>query len=126
MQIGLCLDDRRPYIGYVFTFINATLSWEARKQWTVALSSTKAKYMAMLDVTKEAIYLENFLEEFRISWKPVLIYNDNQGAVYLVKNWSYHSHIKYVDTSFCLRCIRIKKEQACIYVNERHGSRYIH
>jgi hypothetical protein len=35
-------DDRKSYTGYIFIFANCSVSWETRKQQTVALSSTEA------------------------------------------------------------------------------------
>ena len=49
---------------YFDTF--ATISWGTKKQKTVALSSTEAEYMALLEGTKEAVYLQNFLQEIGI------------------------------------------------------------
>jgi hypothetical protein len=37
------------------------VSWDARKQKTVALSSTEAEYMGLAEATKEATYLRSFL-----------------------------------------------------------------
>jgi hypothetical protein len=39
------------------------ISWELRKQKTVALSSTKAEYMAMGEVAKEAIHVKGLFIE---------------------------------------------------------------
>ena len=72
-----CPDDRRSYTGYAFIFGNAAVSWEAKKQRTVALSSTESEYMAMAEGAKEAIYLQNLLEEFGIQKKPTVLYKDN-------------------------------------------------
>ena len=41
------LDKRRFIIGYVFTLSKALVSWCCTLQSTVALSTTKAEYMAM-------------------------------------------------------------------------------
>ena len=61
-----CPDDRKSYTGYVFILADATISWEARKQRTVALSSTEAEYMAVSVGTKEAINLQNVIQELGI------------------------------------------------------------
>ncbi|XP_046489065.1 uncharacterized protein [Neodiprion pinetum] len=49
--------DRRWYSGYAFILAGAAVSWEARKQRNLALSSVEAEYMAISEATKEAIYL---------------------------------------------------------------------
>lgn len=76
---GACINDRRSYIGYVFTFAGAAISWESKKQRTVALSSTQTEYMTLTDGAKEAIHLRRFLREIGVNLrKPTPIWNDNQ------------------------------------------------
>jgi hypothetical protein len=91
-------DDRRSFTGYSFILASAAISWEARKQRTVAMSSTEAEYMALSDGTKEALYLESLLEELGLKSAPVVIFNDNQGAQELVRNPVYHPRTKHIDT----------------------------
>ncbi|GJX84607.1 secreted RxLR effector protein 161-like protein [Tanacetum coccineum] len=43
------LDRRRSLTGYVFTLGECTISWKVTLQSTVALSTTKAEYMAMTE-----------------------------------------------------------------------------
>jgi hypothetical protein len=52
----------------LFIFATCSINWEARKQQTVALSSTEAEYTALSDATKEAIYLRRFLKEVLDCW----------------------------------------------------------
>ena len=92
-----CPDDRKSYTGYVFILAGAAVSWEARKQRTVAFSSTEAEYMALSEGTKEAIYLQNFIQELGIESSRTVIYNDNQGACQLIKNPVFHSRTKHID-----------------------------
>lgn len=54
---GNCPLNRRSYTGVAFILAGAAISWESRKQRTVALSSTEAEYMGLTDAMKEAIYL---------------------------------------------------------------------
>lgn len=76
-----CTRDRRSYTGYVFTLSTGPVSWEARKQRTVASSSTESEYMTLIEATKEEIYWKNFLGESKlIDQLKVDIHNDNQGA----------------------------------------------
>ncbi|KRZ18076.1 Retrovirus-related Pol polyprotein from transposon TNT 1-94 [Trichinella zimbabwensis] len=44
-------------------FKNVAINWEARKQNTVALSSTAAEYMVMSEASKKAIHLKQLIEE---------------------------------------------------------------
>lgn len=57
------IQDRKSYTDFVFKFADSAISWESRKQKTVALSSCDAEYMAVSDSAKEDIYLRNFLCE---------------------------------------------------------------
>jgi len=93
-----CPVDRRSYTGYVFTLGGAAVSWESKKQRTIALSSTEAEYMALTETTKEAIYLRGFLSELKLSVpKRVQIMNDNRGALLLAQNHTFHARTKHVD-----------------------------
>lgn len=88
--------DRRSYTGYVFMLGHSIVSWESRKQKTVALSSTEAEYMALSDACKEAMFLQSFLSELGVTCK-VNICNDNQSALKLCTNSMYHSRTKHID-----------------------------
>ena len=98
---GLNVDDRKSYTGYVFHLANAAVSWESRKQKTVALSSTEAEYMALVDSAKEAIHLRRSLKEI-LKRKPpkTTIFNDNQSAGLFTKNPIFHNRTKQVDIRY--------------------------
>ncbi|KAH8241720.1 hypothetical protein KR032_007137 [Drosophila birchii] len=94
---GSNIDDRRSYTGFAFMFANAAVSWESRKQRTVALSTTEAEYMAISDAAKEAVNLKLFLKETLGTQDVVVIFNDNQGAGELTRNPVFHNRTKHVD-----------------------------
>lgn len=91
--------DRKSYTGYVFKLSENAISWESRKQRTVALSSTEAEYMAISEAAKEAIYLKNLLCELmgKSSSSSVKLYNDNLSAQKLALNPMYHKRLKHID-----------------------------
>lgn len=73
------------------------VSWESRKQRTVALSSTEAEYLAMSDVTKEVCFMKNFLSEISDKLYTVVLYNDNQSAQKFIQNTQAHNRTKHID-----------------------------
>ena len=93
-----CLNDRRSYTGFATILSSGPVSWEAKKQRTVALSSTEAEYMGLAEAAKECIYLRGFLSElgFR-DLANVVILNDNVGAQKLAENPSFHARSKHID-----------------------------
>jgi len=50
-------DDRKSVGAYVFLLAGGAVSWTSKKQATVALSSTEAKYMAVTQVAKHALWI---------------------------------------------------------------------
>jgi len=51
------LDQRRSTSGYVFNLFGGAISWMSKKQSVVALSNTKAEYMAATHASKEVVWL---------------------------------------------------------------------
>lgn len=92
------IDDRKSYTGFCFIFCGSSISWESRKQCTVALSSTEAEYMALSDGTKEAIYLRKLLNDLcDFNLKSVRLLCDNKGAIKLAENPIFHRRTKHID-----------------------------
>ena len=58
-------DDRRSTIGYAFSIGSGIVSWSSKKQPTVSLSSTEAKYKALCAATCEAVWLRRLLQDVR-------------------------------------------------------------
>eukprot|EP00253_Pinus_taeda_P022864 PITA_22864 len=52
------LDQIRSTSGYVFNLFGGEISWMSKKQSVVALSTTKAEYMAATHARKEAVLLQ--------------------------------------------------------------------
>lgn len=46
---GGCVIDRRSYSGYIYKLGGGPISWDSRKQKTIALSTTEAEYMALTE-----------------------------------------------------------------------------
>jgi len=95
------IDTRRSTTGYVFLLGGALVSWASKKQSTIALSSTKAKYMACTHATKEVLSLRRLLGEVGYMQKnATLILNDSQGSLALLKSPVHHLRTKHIDVQF--------------------------
>ena len=76
------LDTRRSTSGYVFQTGQSTVSWCSKRQATVAKSTTEAEYVALSQVTQEAVWLRHLLADLGYSMNsPTTVFEDNQGAI---------------------------------------------
>ena len=98
---GQSPDDRRSVTGYVFLLAGGAISWQSKKQKTVALSTVEAEYMAAAQSTKEAIWWRSTIQGLGYSIdQPTPLYSDNQGAIALAKNPEHHSRTKHIDIQY--------------------------
>jgi len=87
--------------GYVFTIDGGAVSWSSKKQPIIALSTTKAKYIAATHAAKEALWLHTFLAEIvRPLEKPITIHLDNISTISITKNDEYHPRMKHIDLHY--------------------------
>lgn len=93
------VDDRRSRTGYVFLYQGGLISWNSKKQTTVALSTTEAEYMAVSAATQDALWLKSLVQELNLcsTEKPVEIHGDNKGAIDLAANGSFRPKTKHID-----------------------------
>ncbi|KAF2882257.1 hypothetical protein ILUMI_23925 [Ignelater luminosus] len=78
----------------------AAISWNSKKQRTVALSSAEAEYMSLSDGTKEAKFLRSVMSELMQDYSSILIYNDNQSAQTMSRNHMLNKRTKHIDIRF--------------------------
>nr|CAN70013.1 hypothetical protein VITISV_017116 [Vitis vinifera] len=91
------IDTRKSLTGYVFTVFGGAISWKANLQLVVALSTTEAEYMAMTEAVNETIWLKGITKELAMNRGKVVVYCDNQSAIHLAKNQSFHKRSKHID-----------------------------
>ena len=68
----------------------------------MATSTTEAKYVAMSDAAKEALWLGRLAHTFRQveSDSAPIVYSDSQGVVALSKNPVHHNASKHIDVRY--------------------------
>ena len=81
------------------------ISWESRKQPTVALSM--CEYVALANAIQEAKFLRQLCVDMRVSIAgKLLIMIDNQGAMNFARNPVHHQRSKHID----IKCHFIRSE----------------
>jgi hypothetical protein len=107
---GGCLDTRRSTTGYVFSTYGGIVAWKSKRQSTVALSTTQAELLASTEAGKQAVWLRDLLDDLQLGLaegEPVLIRNDNLGAIQLAK----HQHSFKLNKAFDMRAAWLREHQ---------------
>jgi hypothetical protein len=92
------LDDRRSTTGFAFTLNGGLISYESKKQPTVALSTMEAEYMALCQGAKEAISLQRLFADIQgKAISAITIHVDNQAAISHAKDPTDHARTKHID-----------------------------
>ena len=74
--------------------------WKSTLQSIIALPTTEAKYMALTEAIKEAIWLGGPLDELGVGQKQIPIHYDSQNAICLAKNPVFHVRTKHIDVRY--------------------------
>ncbi|KAL5554515.1 hypothetical protein UlMin_041916 [Ulmus minor] len=93
-------DNRRSTTSYCFYLNGCCISWKTQLQPIVALSTTKAEYIATTEALKEALWLQGLLHELNVMEEKAIVYTDNQSALHLCKNPIFHERTKHVDIGY--------------------------
>ena len=89
--------------GFAFFVGLGTVSWSAKKQPIVTLSSTEAEYVALTHTSKDIIWIHKLLKDFSFLHSlslPTTLYCDNQGAIRLSKDATFHGRTKHINVHF--------------------------
>jgi hypothetical protein len=93
--------DRESTSGCCFNLGSGMISWLSIKQSSVALSTTKAEYIAASVASCEAVWLQKLLVGlFDLELEPTLIYCDNQNCVKLSENPVFHEKSKHIEIKY--------------------------
>ena len=114
-----CLDTRRSVGGHAYTLGSGVISWQVRKQKTVAASSCEAEYVAAFEACKEAIWLRTLLSAVGHSSKtPTTILCDNNAAINLSEDPLLHDRVKHIDIKHHFLRERVQSNEITLsYIN---------
>jgi phage antirepressor YoqD-like protein len=74
---------------------------QCKKQATIALSSTKAKYIAVISIAKEVVWLTQLMKYLKLhQLQPFPFMCDNQSCIVLSKTSKNHDCTKHIDIKY--------------------------
>ena len=93
--------DRKSNSGFIFKLGNGPVSWTARKQQCVTLSSTEAEYVALSEACKELVWMMKLMRDVGENIDgPVLIHEDNQSCISILEAEGECRRTKHIDTKY--------------------------
>ncbi|KAJ3494865.1 hypothetical protein NLJ89_g10721 [Agrocybe chaxingu] len=93
--------NRASTSGFVWSLAGGPISWSAKKQTCIALSTTEAEYIALTRAVQEGIWIRQSLLALHLHCpNPLVIATDNHGARSLSENDSDHSRAKHIDIRY--------------------------
>jgi hypothetical protein len=93
--------DRKSTSGCCFSLGSAMISWQSRKQSSIALSTAEAEYIAACSASCEAIWLRKLLTGlFDLEMRATLILCDNQSCIKMTKNPVFHDRSKHIEIRY--------------------------
>lgn len=93
--------DRKSNSGFIFKLGSGTISWSARKQQCVSLSSTEAEYVALSEASQELLWLLKLMHDIGEDVdKPVVIHEDNQSCIAMLSSTTGSRRTKHIDTRY--------------------------
>nr|GEY86567.1 copia protein [Tanacetum cinerariifolium] len=92
-----CQDTRRSTSGSAQFLGDKLVSWYSKKQQSTAISTTKAKYIAMSGCCAQILLMGSQLTDYGFDFNKIPLYCDNRSAIALCCNNVQHSRSKYID-----------------------------
>jgi hypothetical protein len=77
------------------------ISWQSRKQSSIALSIAEAEYIAACSASCEAIWLRKLLTDlFDLEMEATTILCDNQSCIKMTENPVFHDRSKHIEIRY--------------------------
>ncbi|GJR16721.1 retrovirus-related pol polyprotein from transposon TNT 1-94 [Tanacetum coccineum] len=111
------LTASRPDLTFVVCIL---VSWSSKRQKSVAISSTKAEYIAMSGCCAQILWMRSQLIDYGLGFNKIPMYRDNKSVIALCCNNVQHSQSKHIDIKFYFIKEQVENEVVELYFNYGH------
>jgi len=95
---GYDINSHKNTSGFIILYLNDPISWSSKKQLIVALSSTKAEFIATAECVKEIMHLKALLKE--LAENSIKITLTIRDTIQIIKNGIGNKCSKHIDDSY--------------------------
>ncbi|KAL6318317.1 hypothetical protein AAG906_039409 [Vitis piasezkii] len=116
-DFGGCSDDCKCTSGYIFMLVGGAISWKSVKQSLIASSTMYAEFVACYGASSQAVWLGNLISDLQVVdsiFRPIVIYCDNNVAVFYSKNNKISMSSKHMEIKYLTVKDLVKKEDIVI------------
>ena len=92
-----CKVDRKSTSGTCQFLGRSLVSWNSKKQTSVALSTAEAEYVAAGQCCAQLLWMRQTLRDFGYNLSKVPLLCDNESAIRMAENPVEHSRTKHID-----------------------------
>ena len=93
-----CKDTHHSIEGNIFIVAGGPVSWESKRQETIALSTVEAEYMGFSRAATQALWISKYLSKIELpTLRPIMIHADNNGSISHSLNNKNHWRTKHID-----------------------------
>ncbi|KAC9222872.1 hypothetical protein E3N88_46171 [Mikania micrantha] len=97
---GGCKTDSKSTTGGAQFLGERLVSWQCKKQTSVATSTCEAEYVAAASCCSQVLWIQQQMRDYGINFLTTPIHVDNEAAIAITKNPVYHSRSKHIDIRF--------------------------
>lgn len=114
-------NGRRSTSGFLIKVFDNTVAWITRRQNCVALSTTEAELISFCSAVQELCWYKKLLNDININTNQIVIYEDNQGCIALIKSPENNRRVKHIDLKFNYVCESLKSKNIIIkYIDTKN------
>ncbi len=91
---------KRSISEYAFNVNNVIINWFSKRQFIVTLFICEIEYTKQTLIAKKIIWLRNLMTQLTCDveyFQTIMIYENNQDVIVLIKNSQFHARIKHID-----------------------------
>ncbi|KAI3801965.1 hypothetical protein L1987_30085 [Smallanthus sonchifolius] len=106
---GGCKTDFKSTSAGCQFFGNRLVTWQCKKQTSVATSTCEAEYIAAASCCSQIIWIQQQLRDYGLQFSNTPIYVDNSAAIAITKNPVQHSKTKHIGINITSFVIVLKR-----------------